>query len=349
MQTLTANLHLLMASFYKPTKDRYKIIMERKAFPSDHFAVESQIQHHGLDPKDALILLEPENPDDSPLLSTEHVCATIDAHAGQTALVMLPGVQFYTGQLFDIPRVTAHAQSKGISMGWDLAHAAGNVPLYLHDWNVDFAVWCNYKYLNCGPGAIGGLFVHERHGVPGARANVLSAEDQEGSSDVAYRHRLAGWWGSGKSSRFSMDNKFSPIPGAAGFQLSNPSALDCSAVLASLSVFDKTSMEELREKSLQLTDYLEVLLLDGDQPKPYRIITSSDPAQRGAQLSVRIREGLMDHVLEALENKAIVVDERKPDVVRVAPAPMYNTFEDCWRFAHVFRRACSEAAKPNGG
>lgn len=183
MQTLTANLHLMMASFYRPTETRYKIIIEGKAFPSDHYAIESQIRHHNLNPKEAMVLIEPPYPSESPLLPTEHILATIDAHAASTAVLLLPGIQFYTGQFFDMPRITSHAQSKGILVGWDLAHAVGNVPLQLHNWNVDFAVWCTYKYLNCGPGSIGGCFVRDAH---------------------FHRERLAGWWGSNKSSRFAM-------------------------------------------------------------------------------------------------------------------------------------------------
>lgn len=344
METLTANLHLLMASFYRPSQKRYKIIMESKAFPSDHFAVESHIKHHDLDPTNAMVLLESPTCNTLPLLPTSYILETIDAHAESTAIILLPGVQFYTGQYFDIPRITTHAQSKGVAVGWDLAHAVGNVPLKLHDWSVDFAVWCNYKYMNSGPGAIGGLFIHEKHACSidsPMRPTTTNGDIMQRSG--AFRHRLAGWWGSEKSSRFAMTNQFIPIPGAAGFQLSNPSVLDLSAVMASLSVFDRTTMDRLRAKSLRLTGYLELLLTQVEHP-PYTIITPRDPAQRGAQLSLRLEACVMDRVLQFLDNEAVIVDERKPDVIRVAPSPLYNSFEDCWRFASIFKKACGMVA-----
>lgn len=327
MQTLTANLHLMLASFYRPTATRYKIMLEGKAFPSDHYAIETQIRHHDLTPSDAMVLIDPPNPSSSPLLPTEHILATIDAHASTTAVLLLPGIQFYTGQFFDIPRITAHAQAHGILVGWDLAHAVGNVPLDLHDWNVDFGVWCTYKYLNCGPGSIGGCFVHERH---------------------FDRPRLAGWWASKKSSRFAMTNQFEPIEGAAGFQLSNPSVADMTAVRASLNVFKKTSMGEVRRRSLKLTGALEEALLRSEASACYRIITPRDPAERGAQLSVQLSPGLLDAVLQGLEEEGVVVDERKPDVIRVAPAPLYNTLEDVEAFVRVFEKACLKAGQKDG-
>lgn len=347
MQTLTVNLHLLMASFYRPTKERYKIILESKAFPSDHYMVESQLRHHKLSRAEAMVLIEPP-PETYPLLSTAHILSVIDANATDTALLLLPGVQFYTGQLFDMKTITAHAQSKGIVVGWDLAHAMGNVPLQLHDWNVDFAAWCNYKYMNCGPGAIGGLFIHSRHTEV---STISTGGDSTGvSADVtpSYRPRLAGWWGSSKETRFAMTNEFVPIAGAGGFQLSNPSALDMSAVLASLSVFAMTDIQALRKKSLAVTAYLEELLDEGfgrgDSTKaPWTIITPRDPEQRGAQLSVKLEPGMLDAVMEYLEDNGVVVDERRPDVVRVAPAPLYNNFEDARRFVEVFRAACKKA------
>ncbi|KAL1650434.1 Kynureninase (L-kynurenine hydrolase) [Diplodia intermedia] len=287
MQTLTANLHLLMASFYRPTKDRYKIMIEGKAFPS---------------------------------------------------------IQYYSGQFLDIPTITAYAQARDIVVAWDLAHAVGNVPLQLHDWNVDFAAWCNYKYMNGGPGVIGGLFVHSRHT---AVNTTSSTTDQPG-----YRPRLSGWWGHDKSTRFQMRSTFVPMPGAAGFQLSNPSALDTTALLASLSVFAQTSVADLRAKSLRLTAYLEHLLFttrtasdaeDGSS-RLYSLITPRAPEERGAQLSLLLKPGLLERVMEALEHEGVVVDERRPDVVRVAPVPLYNGFADVWRFVDVFGRACKKAA-----
>jgi kynureninase len=341
METLTANLHLLMASFYKPTKDKYKIIIEGKAFPSDHFAVQSHLAHHGYSSRDALVLVEPDDAERH-YFSTQHVLDTIAANADSTALILLPGIQFYTGQLWDIRTITEFAHSKGILIGWDLAHAAGNVPLQLHDWNVDFAAWCTYKYINSGPGCIGALFVHEKHG------NVASPPDSSSLSDVlaggleaeqqfGFRHRLCGWWGSSKASRFDMNNVFVPINGAGGFQLSNPSALDLTSVLASLSVFNMTSMAKLRSRSVKLTAYLEHLLLNWpcDGERPYVLLTPSNPDERGAQISVRFNPGLLDGLMEDLEAAGVVLDERKPDVIRIAPTPLYNTFTDVWQCVDI--------------
>lgn len=312
------------------------------------------------------------NSTSTPILTTESILSTIDQHASSTALILLPGIQYYTGQYFDIPTITAHAHSKGINIGWDLAHAVGNVELKLHDWDVDFAVWCNYKYINAGPGTIGGLFVHERHG------RIDAAEDGAGFKG-GYRPRLTGWWGGDKSIRFRMDNsmlelldpfrifitgfsnlwtkqtEFVPIPGAQGFQLSNPSIIDLTALYSSLSIFNRATMHALRMKSIRLTAYLEHLLyidsqpsapsssnLD-DHPAGFTIITPSDPSSRGAQLSIKLSPGLLGNVMKHLEEKGVVVDERKPDVVRVAPAPLYNSFEDVWVFARVFREAIERA------
>lgn len=325
MQTLTANLHLMMASFYRPTKTRYRIILEGKAFPSDHYAVESQIRHHGLDPKDAMVLINPD-PTTS-LISTEQILSTIDAHADSTALILLPGIQFYTGQALSIPTITAHAHRHNIPIGWDLAHAVGNIPLQLHEWNADFAVWCTYKYLNCGPGSIGGCFVHERN---------------------FDKPRLSGWWGSRKSSRFAMSNEFEPIEGAGGWQLSNPSVADMTAVRASLDVFKQTSMGELRERSLRLTGRLETALDACDARDLFTIITPRSPHERGAQLSVQLKPGLLEPVLQRLEEEGVVIDERKPDVIRVAPAPLYNTEEDVDAFVRIFGKACIEVSRSGG-
>ncbi|KAN0076560.1 Pyridoxal phosphate-dependent transferase [Elaphomyces granulatus] len=339
MGTLTANLHILMASFYCPNKERYKIIIEGKAFPSDHYAVESQIRYHDLEPEDAMVLIEPEDAD-RPILRTEQILQIIDDNASKAVLVILPAIQFYTGQYFDIGRITAHAHSKGLLIGWDCAHAVGNVDLQLHDWDVDFAVWCHYKYVNSGPGAMAGLFVHERHG------KVSMAENKK---EAPYRPRLTGWWGHDKNTRFLMNNKFVPQSGAAGYQLSNPSVLDLSAVAASLHIFNQTSMGELRKKSLKLTGYLERLLLNynadlSPEEKLFTIITPSNPEERGAQLSLLLRPGLLDHVLKILEENGVVVDERKPDVIRVSPAPLYNSYTDVWEFCRIFHQACQEAA-----
>ncbi|KAM5439259.1 Kynureninase (L-kynurenine hydrolase) [Microsporum ferrugineum] len=333
MGTLTGNLHLLMASFYKPTKERYKIIFEGKAFPSDHFAFESQAHHHGLDPADTMVLIEPTS-EELPYLETSHILSVIDAHADTAALILLPGIQYYTGQFFDMETITAYAHSKGLMVGWDCAHAVGNVELKLHDWDVDFAAWCSYKYLNSGAGAMAGLFVHEKHGKV---------------TEEGFRPRLSGWWGSDKSSRFIMDNRpveFRPRPGAAGYQISNPSALDLAAVTASLKVFNKASMPALRRKSVHLTAYLEYLIISefpSKSERPFTIITPSDPDMRGAQLSLLLRPGLLDPVFSCLLRNGVVLDERRPDVLRVAPAPLYNSFEDVWLFVRELRVACDEA------
>ncbi|KAL2872482.1 kynureninase [Aspergillus lucknowensis] len=341
MGSLTANLHLLMGSFYRPTKERYKVIIEGKAFPSDHYAVESQIRHHNLHPDGAMILIEPRNPE-HPVLETDHILGVIDENASTTALILLSGIQYYTGQYFDIEKITTYAHSKGIVVGWDCAHAAGNVDLKLHDWNVDFAAWCNYKYLNSGPGGMAGIFVHEKHG------EVKTNKGNEQLED-SFHPRLSGWWGGDKATRFLMDNRFVPQPGAAGYQVSNPSVLDLNALAASLELFNRTSMNEIRQKSLKITGYLEHLLLkyplDGLPEKPFSIITPSNPSERGAQLSLRLAPGLLDSVLETLEDHAVVIDERKPDVIRVAPAPLYNTYEDVWRFSQIFLDACRKAVQ----
>ncbi|KAK2765171.1 Kynureninase (L-kynurenine hydrolase) [Arachnomyces sp. PD_36] len=339
MGTLTTNLHLLMASFYRPTKEKYKIILESKAFPSDHYAVESQIRHHNMNPKDAMVLIEPKGT--NPLLSTDQIIEVIEEHAETTALVLLPAIQYYSGQYFDIKKITAFAHSRGILIGWDCAHAAGNVDLKLHDWDVDFAVWCSYKYMNTGPGVMAAIFVHQNHG-------IVDMSKPEG--EAQFRNRLTGWWSGDKVTRFNMDNQFKPQPGAAGFQISNPSVMELSAVMASLSIFSQTSMAELRKKSLQLTGYMEHLLLKYplDAPadeKPFTIITPSDPSERGAQLSLLLNPGYLESVFAKLDASGVIVDERKPDVIRVAPAPLYNTFSDVWEFCQVFLGACRERAQ----
>lgn len=290
-----------------------------------------------------MILVEPTDPSET-TISTSRILSIIDEHASSTALILLPGVQYYTGQCLDIPRITAHARHHKITIGWDLAHAVGNVELELHAWDVDFAVWCSYKYLNCGPGAIAGLFVHERHG--------QIEEATNGHGKVNFRPRLSGWWGGEKATRFEMGNQFVPIPGAAGFQVGNPCALAICPVIASLEIFEKTSMRAIRSKSVLLTNYLEELLLRGQRRdaaagrmNSFQIITPSDPAERGAQLSIRLKPGLLEWVMAELEENGVVVDERKPDVVRVAPAPLYNTFSEVWQFVDIFTTACIEASK----
>ncbi|KAL5120833.1 Kynureninase (L-kynurenine hydrolase) [Pleosporales sp. CAS-2024a] len=336
MNTLTINLHLMMAAFYKPTEKKHKIMCEWRPFPSDWYAIQSQMEWHGLDPKKSMLLVEPDN---GHLMTTEHILGLIDQEAGELALILLPGIQYYSGQLLDIRRITAHARKHNITIGWDLAHAAGNVELQLHEWDVDFACWCTYKYLNAGAGAIGGAFVHAKHGDNGA--NVVG---------------LKGWYGHEARSRFLMDNHFVASPGAQGFQCSNPSAVDLACLAGALSVFQKTTMADLRSRSLLLTAYAEHLLeliaariaskqsLKQGGAFPFAMISPRDPRFRGAQLSVLLQEErLLDRVGAALEANGVVCDKRKPGIIRVAPVPMYNTFEDVCRFMQVLE----EALQPN--
>ncbi|KAH8909848.1 kynureninase [Coniochaeta sp. PMI_546] len=337
MQTLTANLHFLMSAFYRPDiNGRHKIILESKAFPSDHFAVETQLRHHGLSPETSMVTLKSPHSEDN-VLTTEDITSAIAQHADTTALILLPGIQYYTGQLLDIRTITAFAHKHGIFIIWDLAHAVGNVPLSLHDWDVDAAAWCTYKYLNGGPGCIGGMFVHSRN-------SAVSKEITDEKPEEGYRNRLAGWWGNDKKTRFVMANRFHPVGGAAGFQLSNPSILDITSLSASLEVFELAGgVSELRKKSLKLTAFLETLFseMPPEDKELFRIITPSDPNQRGAQLSVMLSSGLLHTVMKELEARGVIVDERKPDVIRVAPAPLYNTFEDCVDFVDAFSGALS--------
>ncbi|KAG0042785.1 Kynureninase (L-kynurenine hydrolase) [Gryganskiella cystojenkinii] len=322
MNTLTSNLHTLFAAFYTPTETRHKVLIESKAFPSDHYAIESQIRWHGLSPEDSLICQEPRQGE--LLLRTEDILETIEKHGHEIAVVCFSGVQFYTGQYFEMEKITKAAQAKGCIVGWDLAHAAGNVPVQLHDWNVDFACWCSYKYLNSGPGGIAGIFVHERH------------------ADDFARNRLAGWWGHDKATRFDMINVFKPMPGAAGFQHSNPSVLTTSALLGSLSVFEQTSMKEMRQKSFLLTGYLHHLLTTEFSTDVLEIITPTDPEQRGCQLSLVFKRGKMMEIFDGLAARAIIGDERKPDVIRIAPTPLYSRFEDVRRFVVELKELVTE-------
>jgi kynureninase len=279
------------------------------------------------------------------VLSTYDIMSVISTHAHDTALILLPGIQYYTGQLLDIPVITAFAHKHDIVVIWDLAHAVGNVPLSLHDWDVDAAAWCSYKYLNSGPGCIGGLFVHERN-------SSVTKEITDEKPEEGYRNRLAGWWGNDKRTRFGMANKFHPVGGAAGFQLSNPSILDITSLSASLEVFGEVGgMPALRQKSLQLTAFLETLLgeMSEENKSLFRIITPPDPAQRGAQLSIMLASGLLETVMRELEARAVIVDERKPDVIRVAPAPLYNTFEDCVQFVDAFSAALDAGSRVKSG
>lgn len=304
------------------------------------FAVLSQIYHHGLSPKTSMVTLESPYSEDS-LPSTYDIQSIISKHASDTALLLLPGIQYYTGQFFDIPTITAFARSHGIFVIWDLAHAVGNVPLSLHDWDVDAAAWCTYKYLNGGPGCIGGMFINERNSL--VNTAITDEEPERG-----YGKRLSGWWGNDKAIRFKMETRFHPVKGAAGFQLSNPSILDITSLSASLEIFELAGgVSALREKSKKLTPFLETCLAAMPEAarKLFRIITPKDPDQRGAQLSLLLADGLLHGVMEGLTERGVIVDERKPDVIRVAPAPLYNTFADCVAFVEAFESALLSVSK----
>lgn len=319
MNQLTVNLHLLMASFYRPTAQRFKIIMEADAFPSDQYAVESQIKYHKLDPRTALVELKPRPGEHT--LRTEDILQSIAAHGRHLALVLLPGVQYYTGQFFDIKKITEAGHRAGAYVGFDLAHAVGNVPLRLHQHHVDFAVWCGYKYLNSGPGGTAGAFVHSRH------------------KDDFTLPRLAGWWGHQESVRFHMKKGFVPMKGADGWQLSNVPILAGAAHLAALKLFEEAGMARLRKKSILLTGYLH-FLLGGLGPKGSRfeIITPPIAKERGCQLSI-LMKGNGKKTFATLARNGIITDWREPGVIRAAPVPLYNSFEDVYRFAHVFSHA----------
>lgn len=316
MNNLTTNLHLMLVSFYRPTAHRYKILLEAEAFPSDHYAVESQLRYHGYDPKEATVALCPRAGETT--LRTEDIVRA--AQDPSVALVLWPGVQYYTGQWFDLPAIVAAAQQGGAVVGLDLAHAVGNVPLRLHDWNVDFAVWCSYKYLNAGPGNTGGLFVHERY-----------AHD-------ASRPRFAGWWGHDEGERFRMQPGFQPMPGADGWQLSNVNILSMAAQRASLAITERAGMAALRRKSVLLTGFLEECLLrQGLLDGPVRLVTPREPEARGCQLSLTVAGG--KRVFDALTRAGVVADWREPDVIRVAPVPLYNTFAEVYRFGALLGQA----------
>jgi kynureninase len=314
MNSLTANLHLMMVSFYRPTSARHKIVIESSAFPSDQYAVQSQIAFHGYDPAESVIEIAPR-PSETPI-RTEDIEKLIAEKGDQIALILLGGVNYYTGQAFDCRRITAAGHAQGCVVGFDMAHAAGNLQLQLHDWNVDFAVWCSYKYLNGGPGCVAGCFVHERH-----------ACNQE-------LPRFAGWWGHDKNSRFRMPSNFQPIAGAEGWQLSNPSILCMAALRASLEIFDEVTIARLRAKGESLTDYLEFLLSQQSRDR-FSILTPRDSSRRGAQLSLQISKGGRA-VCDRLSQQGIICDWREPDILRVAPVPLYNSFLDVHTFVDKF-------------
>lgn len=315
MNGLTVNLHLLMLTFYRPTPERSCILTDEPVFPSDRYALQSQLRHHGIDPAGGLLTVRPRAGEHT--IRTEDIEEALQRQGPRIALVLMNGVNFYTGQCFDMPRITALAHRQGCVVGFDLAHAAGNVPLQLHDWDVDFAVWCSYKYLNSGPGAVAGCFVHEKHG------NNTSLP------------RLAGWWGSDPATRFQMQtpSDFVPRPGADGWQLSNPPILAMAPARASLALFDEAGMPALRAKSECLSGYL-LFLLDRLAGKRFEVITPRAPNSRGCQISL-LDHGNPQELLHSLGNEGLLCDFREPNVIRVAPVPLYNTFHEVWTFAQV--------------
>ena len=325
MNSLTVNLHFLMVSFYRPTAERYKIIIEADAFPSDQYAVKSQIDFHRKNQdsrleiqdssEDWLIELKPRPGEAT--LRTDDIIGTIEDNGDSAALVLLGGVNYYTGQVFDMKRITEAGHKAGAVVGFDLAHAAGNIELKLHEWNVDFACWCSYKYLNSGPGGIAGIFIHEKH-----------AENFE-------LPRFAGWWGHDKETRFLMDSEFVPIKGAEGWQLSNQPILLLASLRASLAIFDEAGMEKLIEKSHKLTGYLEFLLKEINDER-ISIITPKNPDERGCQLSIRVKNA-DKNLFKAITKKGVIADWREPDVIRVAPVPLYNSFSDAYKFSEILK------------
>ncbi|MEJ7829876.1 MAG: kynureninase [Segetibacter sp.] len=315
MNSLTVNLHLLMLTFYRPTATRFKIIMEAGAFPSDQYAAETQVIYHGFSPDKSVIELKPR--EGEKLLRTDDILAGIEEHSNELALVLLGGINYYTGQLFDMKAITAATQKAGAIAAFDLAHAAGNAPLQLHDWNVDFAVWCSYKYLNGGPGAVGGVYVHERY-----------------ASDPATA-RLGGWWGNDEEGRFKMEKGFKAKSNASGWNISTAQILNMVSLKASLELFEEAGMENLRAKSVQLTAWLE-FLLHGLENINFEIITPTDRQARGAQLSLYFKEQGRE-IHDKMIEKGIIVDYREPGVIRVAPAPLYCSYEDVYRFYEILR------------
>jgi len=314
MNSLTVNLHLMMASFYRPSKTRHKIVIERGAFPSDQYAVKSQIHFHGLDPASSLIELAAREAE--ACIRDQDIQDLIEKEGESIALILLGGVNYATGQVFDMAGITKTGHRKGCVVAFDLAHGAGNIPLQLHDWGPDFAAWCSYKYLNGGPGCVAGCFVHERH----AKAWHLP--------------RFAGWWGHDEKTRFLMGPEFHPMTGAEGWQLSNPPILALAPLRASMEVFAEAGIDRLRAKSVQLTGYLEFLLQQKESRK-FSIVTPCEPERRGAQLSIRLpHEGR--RLCDRLSAEGVIGDWREPDTFRVAPIPLYNSYLDVYRFVQKF-------------
>lgn len=328
MGTLTANLHFLLVSFYRPTTTRRKIVCEAKAFPSDQYALQSQIAFHGGNPKTDLIELAPRPGEQ--YLRTEDILSTIKAQRNEIALIMLGGVNYYSGQWFDMEAITRFANQQKITIGWDLAHAMGNVPLKLHDWGVDFAAWCSYKYLNGGPGCVSGVYIHEKY-----------HKDKK-------LPRFAGWWGHDKQSRFDMPEAFNPIQTAEAWQHSNPPILGMASLLASLELFDRAGMDALRKKGVQLNQYLRFIVNEISQRTavPINIITPETERDHGCQLSLvfpKNGKALFDHISEA----GVIADWREPDVIRMAPVPLYNCFEDIYQFGRKLEKAIEKTMERN--
>lgn len=323
MNSLSVNLHILLSNFYKPTKDRYKIVIEYGAFPSDLYVTESQLRNHGFNPETDLIKIQPK--ENHYTLTTKEITDTLKEHGDSIAVVLLSGVQYFTGQFFDMETITRVGHECGAIVGWDLAHAAGNVQLKLHDWNVDFASWCSYKYLNSGPGCIAGVFVHSNH---------------TENFDLTTDNRLMGWFGNKLSHRFHKEKPFVAETGALGFRCSNPSVADTSALRASLQIFEKAGgVAKLSEKSLILTGYLEWLLRNRLASTNIEMITPTDPNQRGAQISLLVKEIKANQIKHKLLNAGVICDVREPDVIRVAPTPLYNSFTDCYQFIQILNKA----------
>jgi len=321
MNALTVNLHVLMPAFYRPSTDRFKVLIERDAFPSDRYAIHSQVKWHGYDPEDALIVLHPR--EDESLLRTEDILKVIDESGSEIALVLLGGLNYYTGQLLPMEEITSAAKGAGCTVGFDLAHAAGNVELRLHDWDVDFAAWCTYKYLNGGPGSPGAIFVHDRHALDSSRP------------------ALRGWWGQDIADRFRMLDDYEPAPGAGAFQISNPALLSTAPLKASLDLFERAGFAAILEKSRRLTGYLEYLL-ETRVANRAKIITPGNLNDRGAQLSIRIDGGR--DVFETLKSRGVACDWREPGVLRMAPVPLYNSYEDIFSAVNALDDALSKVS-----
>lgn len=323
MNTLSVNLHLLMVSFYRPSGKRYKIICEEKAFPSDQYMLQSQVKFHGFDPKDAIVEIKRREGEHN--IRHEDVLAKIDEVGDELALLLIGGVNYYTGQVFDMKSITKYAQEKGAFVGWDLAHAAGNIKLELHDWHVDFAAWCSYKYMNSGPGNASGCFIHEMH------------------HDDPEMPRFAGWWGQRKDRRFKMEPQFLPESGANGWQISNLPVLTLAPYLASVEMFAEVGMDALIEKRDKITSYLEFILqeIDKEVDSTFEVITPSEPKERASQLSVFLH-GEGRSLFDYLMKNGVITDWREPNVIRLAPVPLYCSFEDMYDFGQILKQGILE-------